>query len=77
VPQRQRIWLWNFTTSQWVEEDVRDIESTSDVTTVIPVSSPSPYLSGTGEVRVRIRQGERLNTTQWTHYIDLVKITAG
>jgi PKD repeat protein len=77
VPQRQRIWLWNFTTSQWVEEDVRDITSTSDETTVLPISSPSPYLSGSSEVRLRIRQGERLNTTQWTHYIDLVKITAG
>jgi hypothetical protein len=76
TPQRQRISLWNFTTSQWVEEDVRDVNSTSDETTVLPVASPSPYLSATGEVRVKMSQGERLNKDQWTHFIDLVKITA-
>jgi len=76
VPQRQRISVYNFNTSQWVEVDVRDITSTEDVTTVVPVSNPSPYVSGTGEVRVYSGMGERLNTTQWTHYIDLVKITA-
>ena len=76
TPQRQRILLWNFNTSQFVEEDVRDVNSTSDVTTVLPISSPSPYLSGSGEVRVRMRQGERLTKDQWNHFIDLVKITA-
>jgi len=75
-PQRQRIWLYNFSTSAWVEVDVRDVTTTTDETTVVGVSSPSPYLSASGEVRVKIRQGERNNATQWTHHIDLVKITA-
>jgi PKD repeat protein len=75
-PQRQRIWLYNFSTSQWVEVDVRDVTTTTDETTVVGVSSPSPYRSASGEVRVKIRQGERINNPQWTHYIDLVKITA-
>ncbi len=75
VPQRQTIYVYNFTTSQWDDVDVTDLTSTTDTTTVVPVSSPSPYLSGTGQVQVYIRTGDRANTP-WTHYIDLVKITA-
>jgi len=74
-PQRQRIWCWSFTTSAWVEVDMRDITTTTDQTTVVTVSNPAPYISG-GEVRVKIRQGERNTSTAWIWYADLVKITA-
>ncbi len=76
TPQRQRTYLYSFSSSNW-SSAIGDhmLNSTSDTTTVTAVPSPSQYLSGTGEVRVKIVTGHKIRDA-WDHYIDLVKITA-
>jgi len=67
---------WNYSTSQWVQINrIRITTAGADVTNTTPVTSPSPYLSATGQVRVRMRYGE-VNNETWTLSVDLMKITA-
>ena len=75
-PQRQRVYLYNYSTSSWsgVLSDVM-LTSTSDQTTTIPISNPSIYRSSGGQVQMRVRTGDQTSSV-WDHYIDLVKITA-
>ena len=75
APQRQRIRVWNFTTSEYDQVDDRNMTTTSDQTTVINVSNPAPYISGTGQVQLYVRTGD-LGSTTYTLNVDLVKITA-
>ena len=76
APQRQRIYLWDYTTNNWsgVLSDIM-LTSTSDQTSVVPISSPSPYRSSGGQVKMRVRTGDQ-TASAWDHYIDLIKITA-
>ncbi len=74
--QRQRIHAYNFTTSQWsgaIGDNM--LNSTTDQTTMTVVPDPSLYLSGTGEVRVKIVTGHKIRDA-WDHYIDLIRISA-
>ena len=74
APQAQWVYLWNG--SSWAGPlSTISLTSTSDQTTVIPISDPGQYLYGTGQVKMRVRTGN-LDRTEWDHYIDLVKITA-
>jgi len=75
-PQRQRIYLWDYTTNNWssVLSDTM-LTSTSDQTSVIPISNPANYRSSTGQVKMRVRTGDQ-TASAWDHYIDLIKITA-
>ena len=73
--QRQRTYLYNFTSSGWDEVDNRMVNCTTDTTVTFDVSNPAPYLSSTGEVHVRFWCGDA-GKTAWTHYVDLIKITA-
>jgi PKD repeat protein len=74
-PHTQIIYMHNYSTGVDDEVDERTITSTSDTTYVVPVSSPAPYISATGEVQVYIRTGN-ISKSGWTHYIDFLKITA-
>jgi len=73
--QRQRTYLYNFTSSGWDEVDNRMVNCMTDTTVTFDVSNPAPYLSSTGEVHVRFWCGDA-GKTAWTHYVDLIKITA-
>jgi PKD repeat protein len=75
APQTQKIRMWNYTTSAWVEVDSRSITTTSDTTTVLNVPSPAAYRSATGQVQVLVRTGD-VGGTVWTCYTDYMKITA-
>jgi len=76
APQRERIRVWDYSSGSW-SGVVGDqwLNSTSDQTTVTPVPDPANYISGSGQVNIRIRTGDN-GGTAWTHSIDLVKITA-
>jgi len=76
APQRERIRVWDYSSGSWTGV-VGDqwLNSTSDQTTVTPVPDPANYISGSGQVSIRIRTGDN-GSTAWTHSIDLVKITA-
>ncbi len=74
-PQRQRVMVFNFSTSQWDTLDDRQIASKSEQAVTINVSNPSLYISVSGQARVRVRSGD-LATKTWKHSVDLVKITA-
>jgi parallel beta-helix repeat protein len=74
-PQQQRVMLFNFATLQWDTLDDRQITSRSEQTATINVSTPSLYISSSGQVLVRLRSGDA-TTSGWKHSIDLVKITA-
>jgi hypothetical protein len=74
--QRHKTYCWNYGGGGgWDEVDSRLVNCTNDTTVVVDVSSPSPYISSTGEVRIYFRCGDNGKTT-FDHYIDLVKITA-
>ncbi len=75
APQRQRTRLYNFASSGWVEVDNREVDCTNDTTITFDVANPAPYLSATGEVHVQFWCGDA-GKTAFSHYIDLVKITA-
>ena len=76
APQRERIRVWDYSSGSW-SGVIGDqwLNSTSDQTTVTPIPDPANYISGSGQVQIRIRTGDDGNT-EWTHSIDLVKITA-
>ncbi len=70
----QRTRMWHFPNSNWVDVDIRQVDAPVDTTVVVPVPDAAPYISPTGEVRVKTWMSG--TKTAWTHYIDLVKITA-
>jgi len=74
-PQRQRVYMHNYTTGADVLVDDRNITSTSDTTYTVNVSSPAAYRSATGQVQVFIRIGD-LSGTAFTLSGDFLKITA-
>lgn len=74
-PQRQRVMVFNFATSQWDTIDDRQITSKNDQTLMINVANPSLYISASGQTQIRVRSGD-LSTKGWKHSVDLVKITA-
>jgi hypothetical protein len=49
----QVLYLYNFSTSGWVQINSRSV-GTSDVTTTYLQSTPSNYISSSGEIRVRV-----------------------
>lgn len=76
APQRERIRVWDYSSGSWTAV-IGDqwLNSTSDQTTVTPVPDSADYISGNGQVQIRIRTGDN-GGTAWTHSIDLVKINA-
>jgi len=73
--RRQRTRLYNFINTGWDEVDNRLVNCTVDTTVVVDVPSPSPYISATGEVRVKLLCGDN-GSDAFSHHVDLVKITA-
>ena len=73
-PARQQIFLFNPSTADWELIDDRSVTSEDDSTTAVVVSNPAPYVSASGQVRIRIRT--EADGGKWKHYVDLVKITA-
>jgi len=68
--------VWSYSSSNWVQIDnPRIYTAGADVTTVTNVPSPSSYVSGSGQVKVRFRHGH-VNGSAWTLSEDYVKITA-
>ena len=76
APQRERIRVWDYSSGSWTGV-IGDhwLNTTSDETTVTQVPDPGNYISPSGQVQIRIRTGDA-GGTAWTHFIDLVKITA-
>jgi PKD repeat protein len=73
--QVMKTYLWNG--GGYSQVDQRTVTSpTSDTTIVIPVSGDLSQYINNGEVRVQFKVGEKDKTYQWTHHIDLLKITA-
>lgn len=58
VSRTSYLYLWNWTTSTWVQIDAATV-STSDVTRTWSTTSPSAYVSATREVRMRVRGSTR------------------
>ncbi len=58
VSRTQTLWLWNWTTSAWVQVDQATV-STSDVTRTWSTGSPTVYVSATREVRLRVSTNNR------------------
>jgi hypothetical protein len=73
-PQRQRIMLFAFNTSTWVEISDTVLSSTSDATTTVPVPSAADFVSSAGVLRVQVRTGDA-STGKWKHFVDLVMIS--
>lgn len=58
VSRTQTLYLWNWTTSAWVQVDQATV-STSDVTRTWSTGSPAAYVSGTRQVRLRVATNTR------------------
>ncbi|MEO6462116.1 MAG: T9SS type A sorting domain-containing protein [Candidatus Eisenbacteria bacterium] len=58
VSRTQTLWLWNWTTSAWVQVDQTTV-STTDVTRTWSTSSPAAYVSPAREVRLRVSTNSR------------------
>jgi len=58
VSRTQYLYLYNFSTSSWTQVDSYTV-STSDVTRTWSTTSPSPYVSASREVRLRVRGSTR------------------
>lgn len=58
VSRTQTLWLWNWTTSAWVQIDQATV-STTDVTRTWSTGSPAAYVSATREVRLRVSTNSR------------------
>jgi PKD repeat protein len=70
------VYAWNYSTSEWDRiERYRIYGAGGDETTTTPVPSPSDYMSGSGEVQVRITHGH-MARDPWTLGVDHVKINA-
>ena len=74
TPQRQRVFLFNFSAGVWELVDERTLGSTEAII-AFDVSNPSRYLSSSGQIRLRIRTGDSEAGSRWKHFVDLVKIT--
>ncbi|MGH7732022.1 MAG: ComEC/Rec2 family competence protein, partial [Candidatus Eiseniibacteriota bacterium] len=61
VNRTQTLYLWNWGTSAWVQVDQASV-STSDITRTWSTSSPSAFVSGTREVRLRVASNKRNNS---------------
>jgi len=72
-PQRQQVFVFNFTAGVWELADERNIGS-ADATIAFDVPNPSRYISSGGQIRLRIRTGDATDF-RWKHFVDLVKIT--
>lgn len=73
--QVMKTYLWNG--GGYSQVDQRTVTSpTSDTTIVIPVTGDLSEYINNGEVRVQFKVGEETKSDQWTHHIDLLKITA-
>jgi PKD repeat protein len=75
APVRQQIFLFNYSNGQWEQLDDREISTKKEITMTVAAASPSHYLSGAGEIRVRIQTGD-VASGRWKHFVNLVKITA-
>ncbi|HKB17185.1 MAG TPA: fibronectin type III domain-containing protein, partial [Planctomycetota bacterium] len=49
----QTIHLWNWSTSAWVQLDSRSV-GTSEMVVTVTAPSPAPFVSPTGEIRLRV-----------------------
>lgn len=58
VSRTQTLYLWNWTTSAWVQIDQATV-STSDVTRTWSTGSPGAYVSASREVRLRVATNNR------------------
>ena len=58
ISRTQTLYLWNWSTSAWVQIDQATV-STSDVTRTWSTTSPAAYVSGTREVRLRVSTNTR------------------
>ena len=68
--------VWNCSTSEWDQiQRYRIYTAGGDETTITPVPSAADYISGSGEVQVRITHGHMAGSV-WTLGVDHTKITA-
>ena len=58
VSRTQTLYLYNFSTAAWTQVDSYTV-STSDVTRTWSTTAPSPYVSASREVRLRVRGSTR------------------
>jgi hypothetical protein len=64
ISRTQYLYLWNFSTSAWVQINSATV-GTTDVTKTWTTSSPSSYVSASREVRLRVR-GSTNSTNSYT-----------
>ena len=57
----QKLYLYNFSSSSWTQVDQATV-STTDVTRTYATTSPSNFVSGTGEIRMRVAANTRTSS---------------
>jgi hypothetical protein len=66
------LYLWSWSESAWILQDTRTVGSQERLVSIGPLS-PSPYVSATGEMRLRVLGAG--TTSNFNAVADLVRFT--